>query len=66
MPAIQHSERMEKTTIPLPSRYHGFAVLALLALLVDSFLSDGPRRQGLMLPPESGATPRAANASEAA
>lgn len=44
VPAIGQAERQEAERVQRPSRYHPFAVLALVALLIDSFLRDGPRR----------------------
>ena len=42
VPAIEHQERADVERVPLPSQYHVFAVIALVLLLVDSFLRDGP------------------------
>ncbi len=44
VPAIEYKERTEIERVPLPSRYHMFATAALVLLLIDSFLRDGPRR----------------------
>jgi Ca-activated chloride channel family protein len=43
VPAIEYKERAETELVPLPSRYHVFASIALVLLLIDSFLRDGPR-----------------------
>jgi Ca-activated chloride channel family protein len=42
--AIRFEEDAEQQRYHQPSRYHPFAVLALLLVLLDSFLRDGPRR----------------------
>ena len=47
VPAIEYKEREEAETVPLPSQYHIFAVIALALLLLDSFLRDGPRHPAL-------------------
>ncbi|TWT44128.1 von Willebrand factor type A domain protein [Phycisphaerae bacterium RAS1] len=44
VPLIKHKEMSEKKQVLSPSQYHLFAVAALAALLLDSFLRDGPRR----------------------
>jgi Ca-activated chloride channel family protein len=44
VPFVEHRQHEEQTRIPLPSRYHGFAVAALGLLLVESFLREGRRR----------------------
>jgi len=44
LPAISAQEQMERQTIPLPDRQHIFALVALVLLLVDSVLRDGPAR----------------------
>lgn len=44
VPLIKHKEMREKKQVLRPSQYHLFATAALAALLVDSFLRDGPRR----------------------
>lgn len=41
VPFVQHREREETQNVPLPSRYHPFAVAALVALLVESFMREG-------------------------
>ncbi len=41
---MRADEQAEQRSIHQPSRYHPFAVAALLFLLVDSLLRDGPRR----------------------
>lgn len=46
VPAIEYKEREETERVPLPSQYHAFAVAALVLLVIDSFLRDGPRRTG--------------------
>lgn len=47
VPAIEYKELEELETVPLPSQYHVFAVIALALLLIDSFLRDGPRHPAL-------------------
>jgi len=44
VPAIDAKERAEREIVPLPSRYHVFAVTALTLLLIESFMREGPRR----------------------
>ena len=44
VPAIEYQERAETERVPLPARQHIFAVIALVLLLADSLLRDGPRR----------------------
>jgi len=44
VPAIEYKEQEEIERVPLPSQYHVFAIAALVLLLIDSFLRDGPRR----------------------
>jgi Ca-activated chloride channel family protein len=44
VPAIEYKERAETEQVPLPSRYHGFALAALVLLFIESFLRDGPRQ----------------------
>lgn len=43
--SIEFQPKTEVEKNQQPSRYHPFAVLALLALLIDSFLRDGPPRR---------------------
>ena len=47
VPAIEYKEREEAETVPLPSQIHVFAVIALVLLLIDSFLRDGSRHAAL-------------------
>jgi len=47
--ALDARQQEETARVRRPSRYHPFAVLALLALLTDSFLRDGPRRRGTVI-----------------
>ena len=42
--SIRASEERELRHVRQPSRYHPFAVLALLLILWDAFLREGPRR----------------------
>lgn len=51
VPYIEHKEHTEMQRIPLPSRYHPFAVAALLLILLDSLLREGPRGQQAAAPP---------------
>jgi Ca-activated chloride channel family protein len=44
LPAIESQEQIEEQRVPLPSRYHPFAVAALLLLLAEALLRDGPAR----------------------
>ena len=44
VPRLEQQERVESETVPLPSRYHGFALAALVLLVIDSVLGDVPRR----------------------
>ena len=44
VPRIEYKERTEVERVPLPSRYHPFAITALVLLLIESFMRDGPRR----------------------
>ena len=44
LPRINYQEKVASETIPLPSRYHGFALTALILLVIDSLLREGPRR----------------------
>jgi Ca-activated chloride channel family protein len=44
VPAIEYQERIEVERVPLPSRYHLFASIALALLLIESFVRDGPCR----------------------
>ncbi|MFQ5807380.1 MAG: VWA domain-containing protein, partial [Phycisphaerae bacterium] len=48
VPAIEYKERTETERVPLPSRYHIFATVALALLLIESFLRDGPRRTDIL------------------
>ncbi|MCK4340110.1 MAG: VWA domain-containing protein [Phycisphaerae bacterium] len=41
---IRYEEETEEQAVRQPSRYHPFALVALLLVLLDSFLRDGPRR----------------------
>lgn len=41
LPAIRYSERSESQKTSKPSRYHPFAVAALVLLLIDSLLREG-------------------------
>ena len=50
LPTIDHREQIDTEAVPLPSRYHGFAIAALVLLLLDSVLRDGPRRTGALAP----------------
>lgn len=43
VPAIELQRREETERVPLPARYHLFAVAALLLVLLDSFLREGRR-----------------------
>ena len=43
VPAIEYQEREEIERVPQPSQYHLFAMAALILLLIDSFLREGPR-----------------------
>ncbi len=43
--SLEFQQRTEVEKTQQPSRYHPFAVIALLALLIDSFLRDGPPRR---------------------
>lgn len=49
VPAIEYKERLETERVPLPSRYHAFALAALALLLLDSLLRDGPRRADTLM-----------------
>jgi Ca-activated chloride channel family protein len=49
VPAIEYKERTETERVPLPSRYHIFATIALVLLLIESFLRDGPRRAAAVI-----------------
>jgi Ca-activated chloride channel family protein len=49
VPAIEYKEREELERTPLPSQYQVFALAALVLLLIDSFLRDGPKRADLAL-----------------
>jgi Ca-activated chloride channel family protein len=51
VPAIEYKEQEEVERVPLPSQYHIFATAALVLLLIDSFLRDGPRRTDTALVP---------------
>ncbi len=42
--AVRAEEAAEQRHVSQPSRAHPFAVVALLLVLIDSFLPDGPRR----------------------
>lgn len=42
VPSIRYREREEVQSTPLPSQYHVFALAALLLLLVESALREGP------------------------
>ncbi len=46
VPAVDAQERAESEVVPLPARAHIFASAALLLLLIESFMRDGPRRKG--------------------
>jgi Ca-activated chloride channel family protein len=48
VPAIEYKEREEVERVPLPPQVHGFALAALVLLLIDSFLRDGPKRLGVV------------------
>lgn len=41
---LRVDEELQEQRVRQPSRYHPFAVAALLLVLIDSFLRDGPRR----------------------
>ncbi len=43
VPAIDYQERKESQLVRLPSRYHPFAAAALVLLLIESAMRDGPR-----------------------
>ena len=43
VPAIDYHEREESEQVRQPLQYHMFAVVALMLILFDSFLRDGPR-----------------------
>lgn len=47
--AIDYDERAESERIERPSRYHMFAVGALVLVLIDSVLRNGPRRGGTVV-----------------
>ncbi len=53
VPAIEYKERTETERVPLPSRYHPFATIALVLLVIESFLRDGPRRTESVSPVSS-------------
>ena len=53
LPAIDAQERLESETVPLPSRYHTFALVALAMLLLDSLLRETPRRAALAVVAEN-------------
>ncbi len=53
VPYIEHREQTETQRIPLPSRYHPFAVAALMLILLDSLLREGPRGQHTAAPARS-------------
>lgn len=42
--SIDYKQRTETERSSRPSRYHPFAIAALVLLLIDSFLRDGPKR----------------------
>jgi Ca-activated chloride channel family protein len=50
VPAVEYQQQTEIERVPLPSQYHVFAAAALILLLVDSFLRDGPRYSGAIVP----------------
>lgn len=43
VPQIKYQERVESEKVPLPSRYHGFAIMAFILLVIESVLREGPR-----------------------
>lgn len=49
VPAIQFKQREEKQKLEQPSRYHPFALAALVLVLIDSLLRDGPRPRAIEL-----------------
>lgn len=53
VPAIEFKEREESRKVTLPSQYWPFALGALLLLLIDSFLRDGPRPKEALVPIET-------------
>ena len=58
--AVRAGEEQEQRHVRQPSRYHPFAIAALLLVLLDSCLRDGPRRPAQTL--LTRATPREAAA----
>ncbi|RMF83244.1 MAG: VWA domain-containing protein [Planctomycetota bacterium] len=47
--ALEHKSRIESQRVERPSRFHPFAVAALVLLLIDSFVREGPRRTGTVV-----------------
>jgi Ca-activated chloride channel family protein len=46
VPAIEYREQSESQRVQQPARQHVFATVALVLLLIESFLREGPRRVG--------------------
>lgn len=44
VPAIAHRPELQRQRVTRPSRYHPFAVAALVLLLIESFMREGPRQ----------------------
>ncbi len=44
---VRFEEQTEERRVRQPARFHAFAVVALLLVLVESFLREGPRRMAL-------------------
>lgn len=51
LPVFDYSEVSEAERIPLPSRYHVFAIVALVLLLIESFIRDAPRKSFVVATP---------------
>jgi Ca-activated chloride channel family protein len=54
VPRIEHEEQIKQETVPRPSRYHPFALAALVLLLLDSLLPEGRGRVGAVAAGRSG------------
>ncbi|MFH1745506.1 MAG: VWA domain-containing protein [Planctomycetota bacterium] len=47
VPKINYHTQLDSEAVPLPSRYHGFALLSLLLLVIESVLRESARRSAL-------------------
>lgn len=60
LPAVRYEERSEEQLVQRPAQYQWFALPALLLLILDSFLRDGPPRRTVELQRDRSSSERAA------